>query len=111
MPALAGAGPMQVRDLRDDIASPVNEIILRAGFRALLIAPLVRGREVVGMLVVAPPHAGRLPAKYHRTDQDLRGAIRSSDSECATVPRDRGEEPRIGTGGPAQVAIPRQHEP
>jgi GAF domain-containing protein len=61
MPALAGAGPMQVRDLRDDIASPVNEIILRAGFRALLIAPLVRGQEVVGMLVVRRRTPGAFP--------------------------------------------------
>ena len=30
----------------------MNEIILRAGFRALLVAPLLRGKDVVGMLVI-----------------------------------------------------------
>jgi hypothetical protein len=32
--------------------SPVNEVILRAGFRAVLVAPLIRGEEIVGLLVV-----------------------------------------------------------
>ena len=33
-------------------AKPVNDIVLRAGFRARLTAPLIRGEEIVGMLVV-----------------------------------------------------------
>jgi two-component system NtrC family sensor kinase len=44
--------PLQVSDLRAGAPSPVNEVILRAGFRAVLVAPLIRGDEVVGLLVV-----------------------------------------------------------
>jgi GAF domain-containing protein len=43
---------IQAADLRKGVASAANEIILRAGFRARLMAPLVRGDEIVGMLVV-----------------------------------------------------------
>jgi signal transduction histidine kinase len=50
--AVARQEPIQVADLRDEPASALNEIILRAGYRALLVAPLLRGRQIVGMLVV-----------------------------------------------------------
>ncbi len=49
---LAQPEPIQVADLRDGEPSAVNEVILRAGFRALLVAPLRRGEDLVGMLVV-----------------------------------------------------------
>ena len=39
----------------------MNEIILRAGFRALLVAPLLRGDEIVGMLVVRRRTPGAFP--------------------------------------------------
>jgi GAF domain-containing protein len=50
--ALAQTEPVQIADLKEEPTSAVNEIILRAGFRALLVAPLVRGEDFVGMLVV-----------------------------------------------------------
>ena len=50
--ALAQGEPIQVADLKEQPTSDVNKIILRAGFRALLVAPLLRGEDVVGMLVV-----------------------------------------------------------
>ena len=59
--ALARREPIQVADLRDGAPSPVNEVILRAGFRALLVAPLLRGEEIVGMLVVRRRTPGAFP--------------------------------------------------
>ena len=50
--ALARPEPVQIADLKEQPTSAVNEIILRAGFRALLVAPLLRGKVVVGMLVI-----------------------------------------------------------
>jgi GAF domain-containing protein len=44
--------PLQVPDLQEGATSPVNEVIMRAGFRAVLVAPLIRGEEIVGLLVV-----------------------------------------------------------
>jgi GAF domain-containing protein len=44
--------PTQVADLREESTSELNEIILRAGYRARMVAPLLRGEDIVGMLVV-----------------------------------------------------------
>ena len=60
-PAFLEGEPIQVPDLREGISSAANEIILRAGFRALLVTPLVRGEEIVGMLVVRRRTPGVLP--------------------------------------------------
>jgi signal transduction histidine kinase/putative methionine-R-sulfoxide reductase with GAF domain len=49
---LAEGEPTQVADLREEAASPINDITLRAGYRARLVAPLARGDDIVGMLVV-----------------------------------------------------------
>jgi signal transduction histidine kinase len=60
-PAFLEGEPIQVPDLREGISSAANEIILRAGFRALLVTPLVRGEEIVGMLVVRRRTPGVFP--------------------------------------------------
>jgi GAF domain-containing protein len=59
--ALGQGEPVQIADLREGAPSAVNEIILRAGFRALLVAPLLRGEDVVGMLVVRRKTPGAFP--------------------------------------------------
>jgi two-component system, NtrC family, sensor kinase len=53
--------PIQISDLREGVSSAVNEIVLRAGFRALLVTPLLRGKEIVGMLVVRRRTPGSFP--------------------------------------------------
>ena len=59
--------PIQVADLRGDAPSPANEIVLRAGFRARLVAPLIRGEDVVGLLVVRR----RTPGAFAQNTVDL----------------------------------------
>ena len=72
--ALAQHEPMQITDLKEQARSAVNapdhdlpymtevmQIILRAGFRALLVALLLRGEEIVGMLVVRRRTPGIFP--------------------------------------------------
>jgi signal transduction histidine kinase len=44
--------PLQVADLKEEAASELNKIALRAGYRARMVAPLLRGEDIVGMLVV-----------------------------------------------------------
>src|ERR1700757_3243492 len=65
--ALAETEPVQIADLKEQPTSAVNDIILRAGFRALLVAPLVRGEDVVGMLVVRR----RTPGAFAQNTVDL----------------------------------------
>ena len=60
-PALAHHESIQIADLQEGAPSAANEIILRAGFRALLVAPLLRGENIVGVLVVRRRTAGVFP--------------------------------------------------
>jgi signal transduction histidine kinase len=53
--------PSHTADLRDVPSTPVNEIILRAGYRARLLVPMVRSDEVVGALVVRRKAPGEFP--------------------------------------------------
>jgi hypothetical protein len=44
--------PTQVADLGKEPPTALNEITLRGGYRARLTAPLFRGEDIVGLLVV-----------------------------------------------------------
>jgi len=59
--------PIQVADLRKEAASDLNEIILRAGYNARMVAPLLRGEHIVGMLVVRR----RTPGEFAKNTVDL----------------------------------------
>ena len=108
--AVAQRTPIQVPDIQSDPSS-VLDVIVRAGFRALLTVPLARRRSDRRRAGGSPQRAGRISQEHHRSAADLRRAIGPGDPECATVPRDRGEEPPACRSEPAQVAVPRQHEP
>jgi signal transduction histidine kinase len=64
---LAKHEPIQVADLRKEAASEINEITLRAGYRARLLTPLIRGDDVVGLLVVRR----RSPGAFAKNTIDL----------------------------------------
>jgi two-component system NtrC family sensor kinase len=59
--------PVQVADARDEPASAVNEIILREGYRSLLIIPLLRPDHIVGALVVRR----KTPGEFAQSTIDL----------------------------------------
>jgi signal transduction histidine kinase/putative methionine-R-sulfoxide reductase with GAF domain len=59
--------PTQVADLREEPASDINEITLRAGYRARMAAPLIRGEGIVGMLVVRR----RAPGEFAKNIVDI----------------------------------------
>ena len=67
MPAIALREPTQVADLTEVAATPLNALILRAGYRALLVAPLLRSEEIVGLLVVRR----RTPGRFLQNTVDL----------------------------------------
>jgi two-component system NtrC family sensor kinase len=52
--------PIQVPDIRNQPSS-VNEIILREGYRGILIIPLLRPDDIVGALVVRRKTPGEFP--------------------------------------------------
>jgi signal transduction histidine kinase len=53
--------PTQVADLKEEAASELNKIALSAGYRARMVAPLLRGDDIVGMLVVRRRTTGQFP--------------------------------------------------
>ena len=59
--------PVQVSDLRNEPASTVNEIMLRAGYRARLLVPLLRSDEIFGALAVRRKE----PGEFSKTTVDL----------------------------------------
>ena len=66
-PPLTRGELFQVADLREEPATPLNQIILAAGYRALLAAPLKRGADIVGVLVIRR----RTPGLFTRNSVDL----------------------------------------
>jgi signal transduction histidine kinase len=65
--ALAQREPVQISDLTQQPSTVLYEIILHAGFRAVLVAPLLRGEEIVGLLVVRR----RTPGAFQQNIVDL----------------------------------------
>ena len=53
--------PVQIVDVQHDEASRVHDVILRAGFRALLTIPLLSTDRIVGALVVRRKEPGEFP--------------------------------------------------
>ena len=53
--------PIQIADAQDDPSSLVLDVIVRAGFRALLIVPLLSADAIVGALVVRRKQPGEFP--------------------------------------------------
>jgi GAF domain-containing protein len=53
--------PIQIPDIQDDPNTPVFDVIVRAGFRALLIVPLLGANRTVGALVVRRKQPGEFP--------------------------------------------------
>jgi GAF domain-containing protein len=59
--AVARRQPEQIPDLREAPPSPVNYVILKAGYRARLLMPLMHSGTVVGALVVRRKAPGEFP--------------------------------------------------
>jgi GAF domain-containing protein len=59
--ATAERRPVQVPDIHNEPASPVNEINLREGYRGILVIPLLRPDDIVGALVVRRKTPGEFP--------------------------------------------------
>jgi signal transduction histidine kinase len=51
-PLLMQGELIQISDLREEAATPLTKVILAAGYHAVLAAPLMRGADIVGVLVI-----------------------------------------------------------
>ncbi len=57
----AQRGPVQISDLLNEPSSPLLNVVIRAGYRAVLVVPLLRPGEIVGILVVRRKQPGEFP--------------------------------------------------
>jgi signal transduction histidine kinase len=53
--------PIQIPDIREEPLTPIRDIVLRAGYRALLVTPLLRPTYIIGLLVVRRKEPGWFP--------------------------------------------------
>jgi signal transduction histidine kinase len=65
--ATAQRKPIQVPDIRNEPTSSVNEIIVREGYRGILVIPLLRPDQIVGALVVRR----KTPGEFAKSAIDL----------------------------------------
>jgi signal transduction histidine kinase len=57
--AIARDEPIQIADIHQEPITPIHEVIMRAGYLAILAAPLMRPGEMVGLLAVRRREAGQ----------------------------------------------------
>ena len=60
-PAIRQREPIQIPDIEQEPSTPTRDIIRRAGYRALLITPLLRPTYIIGLLVVRRREPGWFP--------------------------------------------------
>src|SRR5947207_6823084 len=65
--ATAQRAPVQIPDLVKESSSPIVDIVVRAGYRAILVVPLLRPGEIVGTLVVRR----KQPGEFSKSTIDL----------------------------------------
>ena len=104
--------PIQVADLQDAIHTDLNEIMLRAGYRARLVAPLTRGEDVVGMLVVRR----RTPGAFSQNTVELmktfaaQSALAIQNARLFHEIEDKGRELEIASRHKSQFLANMSHE-
>jgi GAF domain-containing protein len=65
--ATAQRAPVQIADLAQEPSSPIVEIVMRAGYRAVLVVPLLRPGEIVGTLVIRR----KMPGEFSQSTVEL----------------------------------------
>ena len=104
--------PVQVADLRDEAMTELNGITLLAGYRARLVAPLIRGEDVIGMLVV---HR-RTPGMFPQNTIDLmktfaaQSALAIQNAQLFHEIEEKGRELEVASKHKSQFLANMSHE-
>jgi GAF domain-containing protein/HAMP domain-containing protein/anti-sigma regulatory factor (Ser/Thr protein kinase) len=104
--------PIQVPDLRATARSELNEISLRAGFCARLVAPLARGGDVVGMLVLRRRAPGEFPQNTISLVQTFaaQSALAIQNARLFQEIADKGRELEVASKHKSQFLANMSHE-
>jgi signal transduction histidine kinase len=111
-PGVALGEPIQAADLSQEISTPVNDVVLRAGYRARLIAPLVRGEDTIGLLVVRR----RAPGAFSQNTIELmktfaaQSALAIQNARLFHEIEDKGRELEVASRHKSQFLANMSHE-
>ena len=108
--AVAQRIPIQVPDIESD-PSAVLDVIVRAGFRALLTVPLLGADRIVGALVVRRKQPGEFAKNTIELLQTFAAQSVLAIQSARLFHEIEEKRTRACGGEPAQVAVPRQYEP
>jgi signal transduction histidine kinase len=110
--AFAQDEPIQIADLREEPRSELNDLIVRAGYRARLLAPLMRGDEIVGMLLVRR----KTPGAFAQNAVDLmktfaaQSVLAIQNARLFNEIADKGRELEIASKHKSQFLANMSHE-
>ena len=109
---LANREPMQIEDLSQGARSPVDEIVLNAGYRSRLAAPLFSGDDIVGLLVVRR----RRPGAFAQNTVDLmktfaaQSALAIQNAGLFREIEDKGHQLEVASKHKSQFLANMSHE-
>jgi len=104
--------PVQVPDLKNEPPSRLQEIVLREGYRALLVVPLLRPDRVVGVLVVRR----RQPGEFAKRTIDLlqtfaaQSVIAIQNARLFSEVEEKGRQLEIASQHKSQFLANMSHE-
>ena len=108
--AAAERASIQIPDVLKETSS-VLDIIVRAGYRSVLIVPLLRPDQIIGALVVRRKAPGDFPKSTVELLETFADQSVLAIQNARLFREIEAKSSRAGTGQPAQVAISCQHEP
>jgi GAF domain-containing protein len=104
--------PTQVADLREEPASELNDVALRGGYRARMVAPLLRGDDIVGMLVVRR----RTPGEFAKNTVEIiktfaaQSALAIQNARLFQEIADKGRQLEVASQHKSQFLANMSHE-
>jgi GAF domain-containing protein/DNA-binding response OmpR family regulator len=104
--------PSQQPDLRDLPPTPVNDIVITAGYRARLLVPLMRSSQVIGALVVRR----KAPGEFAPGTIDLlktfaaQSAVAIQNARLFSELREKGRELEVASQHKSQFLANMSHE-
>jgi signal transduction histidine kinase/CheY-like chemotaxis protein len=104
--------PSQAADLRDLPPTLVNEILLKAGYRARLVVPLLRSGKVVGALIVRR----KAPGEFSANTIDLlktfaaQSAVAIQNARLFSEVREKSRELEVASQHKSQFLANMSHE-
>ena len=110
--ALRQREPVQIADLTQEPVTEVNEITLAAGYRARLVAPLFRGDDVTGLLVVRRKTPGAFTQKSVELMRTfaIQSALAIENARLFNEIADKGHQLEIASRHKSQFLANISHE-